>query len=70
MLPHALWQAYSYDAAGRYSSLNNVPSLPKLLAVIVALFVVGFVLRTIGPRVTGWASERAGRSSPPARSSR
>jgi len=58
VLPHAFWQAYSYDAAGRYSSLNSVPSLPKLLAVIVVLLVVGLVLRAVGPRVTGWVSER------------
>ena len=49
VLPHAFWQAYSYDAAGRYSSFNSVPSLPKLLAVIVVLLVVGLVLRTDRP---------------------
>ncbi len=59
VLPHALWQAYSYDAAGRYSSINGVPKLPKLIVAIAALFVVGFVLRTVGPRVArGVASER------------
>ena len=58
VLPHAFWQAYSYDAAGRYSSLNNVPSLPKLLAAIIALLVVGVILRMVGPRVTAWVRGR------------
>ena len=58
VMPHALWQAYSYDAAGRYSSINSVPSLPKLALVIAVLLVVGVVLRPIGPRVAGWAQNR------------
>jgi hypothetical protein len=56
VLPHALWQAYSYEAAGRYSAANSVPSLPKLVASIMAVLVVGLVLRPIGPRVARWLS--------------
>jgi hypothetical protein len=54
VLPHAFWQAYSYQAAGNYSALNSVPSLPKLTAACVALLLLGAVLRTVGPRVAGW----------------
>ena len=53
VLPHALWQAYSYDAAGRYSADNSVPSLPKLAVAVAALLLAGVVLRGIGPRVAG-----------------
>jgi hypothetical protein len=68
VLPHALWQAYSYQAAGRYSSLNNVPSFPKLAAAAIAVLVIGFALRPIGPRIARWAagpgsSARASRTS-------
>jgi hypothetical protein len=56
VLPHALWQAYSYNAAGRYSAANSVPSLPKLAASILAVLVVGLVLRPVGPRVARWLS--------------
>jgi hypothetical protein len=51
VLPHACWQAYSYQAAGNCSALNSVPSLPQLAAACVALLVVGFVLRLSGPRI-------------------
>ncbi len=54
VLPHAFWQAYSYDAAGRYTAANSVPTLPKLLLSIAALLVVGFALRPVGPRVVRW----------------
>ncbi len=50
VLPHALWQAYSYDAAGRYSSANRLPRLPKLTLAILALLAIGFALRRVGPR--------------------
>jgi hypothetical protein len=58
VLPHALWQAYSYQAAGRYSSINGVPSLPKLAAAILGLLVLGVLLRPVGPRVARWAANR------------
>jgi hypothetical protein len=56
VLPHALWQAYSYDAAGRYTADNSVPTLPKLAISIIAVLLVGFALRPIGPRVVRWVS--------------
>ncbi len=55
VLPHALWQAYSFDAAGRYSSLNSVPSLPKLALAVLGVLVLGVIIRPFGPRVVGWA---------------
>lgn len=58
VLPHALWQAYSYQAAGRYSAANGVPSMPKLIAAIVALLVIGFAIRPVGPRIVGWFGRR------------
>ncbi len=58
VLPHAFWQAYSYNAAGRYSHINGVPALPKLAAVIVALLIIGFLLRPLGSRVVRWAAVR------------
>jgi hypothetical protein len=54
VLPHSLWQAYSYDAAGRYTAANNVPSLAKLTAACLGLLLLGLVLRWIGPRIAGW----------------
>ena len=57
VLPHALWQAYSYDAAGRYTAANSVPTLPKFLASIVVVLVVGLLLRPLGPRVARWLSK-------------
>ncbi len=56
VLPHAFWQAYSYDAAGRYSAANSVPSLPKLIVAIVGLLLVGVALRPLGSRVIRWAA--------------
>ncbi len=56
VLPHALWQAYSHDAAGLYTSENDVPSLPKFLGAIVVVLVVGLLLRPVGPRVARWLS--------------
>jgi hypothetical protein len=56
VLPHALWQAYSYDAAGRYTAANSVPTLPKLLGSMVVVLVVGLLLRPVGPRVARWLS--------------
>jgi hypothetical protein len=56
VLPHALWQAYSYDAAGRYTADNNVPTLPKLALSIIAVLVVGFALRSVGPKVARWVT--------------
>jgi hypothetical protein len=56
VLPHAFWQAYSYDAAGRYSAANSVPSLPKLSVAIVALLLVGAAVRPLGPRVIRWVA--------------
>ncbi len=58
VLPHALWQAYSYDAAGRYSAANTVPKLPKLVAVLVALLLLGLLLRTVGDRIVRAAGQR------------
>ncbi len=58
VMPHALWQAYSYDAAGRYSALNSVPSLPKLALAVVVLLAVGVALRRVGPRAAGWLARR------------
>jgi hypothetical protein len=53
VLPHALWQAYSWDAAGRYSADNDVPSLTTLTIAVAVVLVVGFALRRVGPRVAG-----------------
>jgi hypothetical protein len=51
VLPHACWQAFSYSAAGNYTALNSVPSLPKLVAACAVLLVIGVVLRGVGPRI-------------------
>jgi hypothetical protein len=59
VLPHALWQAYSFDAAGLYSKLNSVPSLPKVAAISAAVLIVGVALRPIGPGIAGWFARRS-----------
>ena len=58
VVPHALWQAYSYDAAGRYSADNRVPSLPKFAAAVIVLLLLGIALRRVGPRVAAALEHR------------
>ncbi|GAC1439606.1 MAG: hypothetical protein NVS3B26_03040 [Mycobacteriales bacterium] len=43
VVPHALLQAY--DLAHNYSVANSIPSLPKVAALVIALFAVAVVLR-------------------------
>jgi hypothetical protein len=57
VLPHAFWQAYSYDAAGKYTAANSVPSLPTLAAACAGLLVIGAILRWVGPRTAGWLGQ-------------
>ncbi len=47
--PHALLQAYRL--ALFYSNANGIPSLPKVVALVVGLFVVALVLRLVLGRV-------------------
>ncbi len=56
VMPHALWQAYSYDAAGRYTADNRVPSLPVFAVAVVVVLVLGVALRPAGPRVAGFVT--------------
>jgi hypothetical protein len=51
VLPHALYQAYSPNAAKSYTLANNVPTFGKVVALVVALFAVGAVLRFAGAPV-------------------
>lgn len=56
VLPLGLWQAYA--GAVVYTRVNNVPSLLRLALAVLALFLVAFALRLVGPRlVTACAPE-------------
>jgi hypothetical protein len=52
--PHALLQAY--DLAHNYSLANSIPSLPKVVAVVVVLGLVGLALRLLAQRPLSWAT--------------
>jgi hypothetical protein len=60
--PHALLQAY--DLAHNYSIANDIPSLPKVAAVVVALLVLAVVLRVVARRPLKWATDRLQDSRP------
>ncbi|MDT7570386.1 MAG: hypothetical protein QOE05_560 [Actinomycetota bacterium] len=54
--PHALLQAY--DLAHNYSIANDIPSLPKVAAVVVACLVLALLLRVGARRPLTWATDR------------
>ena len=54
VLPLGLWQAYA--GAVVYTRVNNVPTLSRLTLAVVALFVVAFGLRLVGPRLVGFVA--------------
>ncbi len=56
VVPHAVLQAY--DLAESYTLGNNVPTLPKVVAVTVGCFAAALVLRVVLRRPTAWVLER------------
>lgn len=56
VVPHALLQAY--DLALTYSKANDIPSLPKVAAVVVACFGLAVVVRLLGRRPVDWGLRR------------
>jgi hypothetical protein len=52
--PHALLQAY--DLAHNYSLANDIPALPKVVAVVVGCLVLALVLRILGRRPVAWVT--------------
>ncbi|MDT7538178.1 MAG: hypothetical protein QOI82_1763 [Actinomycetota bacterium] len=60
--PHALLQAY--DLAHNYSIANSIPSLPKVVAVVVVFGVLGLILRLLARRPLTWATTALDRPRP------
>ena len=54
--PHALRQAY--DLAHNYSIANNIPSLPKVAAVVLGCALLAVALRVLARRPLTWGTDR------------